>query len=186
MKSSSSSVVSLGIIIVCFGMYYLYLSPTIGEVKGLATKNEEYQKIIDTTKELALKRDEISKQYNNIPESDIEKLNKIIPAEFDSVLFANDINNIAQKHGIQVKGLRSSDSSQNSATSDAPPLPYKIYKVEMTLKGPYTNFIDFLENIESSLQLVDVTELGVKYLKGTDGSIDNSDYRLSINVYSLR
>src|SRR6185295_4215415 len=104
-----------------------YINPAVSDAKGLSNKNEEYSIILSKAQELAQKRDEVMTQYNNIPQADLDKLNKIIPTTFDSVLFANDLNNLAVQYGLSIKSIKASsaDPVGQDGVTDGSQSPFK-------------------------------------------------------------
>jgi len=178
------------IVVICIGMYFLYLSPWIKEIKSLALKKEEYNTVLAKTQELKDMRDAVLQDYNSISQEDIEKLNKVVPEKFDSVLFANDLNNMAVKYGLTIKSIKSnsitqSDREQVLATEET--IPYRAYSISVTLTGPYAEFIKFLGTLETNLRLIDVRSLGIRYVKDEKvPTNDKSDYSLEVDIYSLR
>src|SRR3989344_160437 len=90
-------------IAVCIGMYFIYINPTIAEVKALSLKKVEYNNALIGAGELKKKRDNVLIDYNNISADNIDRLNKIIPERFNSVSFINDMNSIASGYGLIIK-----------------------------------------------------------------------------------
>jgi hypothetical protein len=77
---------------VSIGMYFFYIDSAIPEVQALREKKSNYEEVLKKSVELGALRDKILKDYGNISETNAEKLNKLVPVEFNAVLFANDIN----------------------------------------------------------------------------------------------
>ena len=177
------------IIAICVGAYFLYISPALGEVDILKAKRMEYTNILEKANELKEERDKALAAYNNISEDDLARLNKIIPHQFDPVLFANDLNALASRYGMTIKNLKADTlKPETSETTDAPvesPL-YRTTTVSFKLTGQYEQFIKFLQDIESSLQLIDVTSLSIKPIGGEKSTEDFLDYSLEVNTYALQ
>ena len=169
-------------------MYFLYISPAITDVQDLSVKKDEYMNVLSKVQEIKAKRDALSTEYNSISSSDMEKLNKIIPEEFNSVQSANNINNIALKNGMFIKTFReSSASTSNQATgaNGSEVGKYKTNIISITLIGQYNQLVSFLKDIESSLELMDVVSLSL--VGGGSKPTDTQyNYTLEINTYSLR
>src|SRR5258708_4312003 len=97
------------LIVISLGMYFLYISPTVAEIKALNLKKAEYNTALVSASELKAKRDQVLIDYNNISSGDIDRLNKIIPEQFNSVLFANDLNTVASSYGLLVKDFKADE-----------------------------------------------------------------------------
>jgi Tfp pilus assembly protein PilO len=177
------------VIAVCIGMYYFYISPTLGEVRALSLKKSEFNNVLEKTKELKVKRDSLLNDYGSIPPEEIERLNKVIPETFNSVIFANDVNNLASKYSMTLKEFKTSepkievrDPSSIRDNND----PYKTTIVSMRISGTYENFISFLSDVETNLRLADVTNLGIQSGFSQKDKIQAMDFSLELNTYSLR
>lgn len=174
-------------------MYFMYISPLIGDINVKRQKLAEYTSILEKTKELKTERDTAMDAYNNISQDDVNKLNKIIPDKFDEVLFLNDMSNLASQNGITVRQFKvdtGSTDSQNGGGSDTANHLYRTITIDVRLTGQYGQFMKFLKDIENSLQLVDVMNLSIN---GSTGGVilqkpsdNNLQYTLVINTYSLK
>ncbi len=170
-------------------MYFFYISPSIVEVQTLGAKVTEYNNVLAKSKELANQRDTVLTAYNSISETDVERLNKVIPDTFDAVVFANDINSIASRYGVSLKDFKVNEPTAqvrdqiiNTQTNQL----YKTVAVTLTVVGPYDGFVSFLKNVESSLRLVDVGSLSVKSATGPRATNGSLEYSLEVYTYSLR
>ncbi len=179
----------VAIILVCVGMYYLYISPAAMEAKSLAKKEAELSNVLQQVKVLTIKRDEVATSYNSIPQADIDKLNKIIPSKFDAVAFANDVNTIAMQNGLGFQNYIT--SSPNQSNQDAgeviDALPYKTTEVSFKVIGKYQDFLKFLAIIEKDQRLMDVVGLKVEEYAKQDKNYNGlMQFDLKINTYSLK
>ncbi len=177
------------IIALCVGMYFLYISPMLGDIDERRGKLAEYRSALEQTKELKIQRDAAISAYNNIGETDIARLNKIIPEKFEGVLFVNDINAIASRNGIKMSEFKTNETqtpSRNTSTVETNGKSYKVVTVSLKLTGQYDQFIKFLKEIESSLQLIDVNTLSIASGKVQKATDNNLDYSVEINTYSLK
>ena len=179
------SYISILIIALSIGMYFLYIKPMSIEIRGLNAKKDEYQNVLDRVKEIKDKRDAILLEYNSISSEELERLNKIIPDEVDSALMSNDINFLATQNSLKLKEFKLSENNSDSREeiiTDTGSV-YKTRVLSMRLSGSYAGFQAFLRDLESSLRLVDISSLSIK----SDGvNNDSLDYSLEANTYSLR
>jgi Tfp pilus assembly protein PilO len=169
-------------------MYFLYIGPTWTEISALQAKLAEYKNISDKTIELTTKRDELIVAYNAIPAGDIAKLNKIVPETLDMVQFANDINNLALRYGLSADSFKLNPIDPNSRDGitavPGPPPPYKTSAIVISMKGSYEQFIRFLQDTETNLQLTDVTSLSVRSSDREKNA--PLQYTIEMNAYSLK
>jgi Tfp pilus assembly protein PilO len=175
-------------IALCVTIYFLYISPTLGDIDERRGKLAEYRNALEQTKELKIQRDAAITASNNISEADLNRLNKIIPGKFDGVLFVNDISAMAARNGVKMSNFKTSETAPATRNVDeiAEEKPFKVVSVSFKLTGQYDQFIKFLKELESSLQLIDVISLNITSGKVEKASDNNLDYDIEINTYSLK
>jgi Tfp pilus assembly protein PilO len=182
------------IIAICVGMYFMYISPLITDIEGLRAKKAEYVGVLEKAKDVKIKRDAALQAYNNIPEEDISKLDKIVPTKFDGVRMLNDLSVAVSRYGLTLMDFSTNQSgvaSRDSSASGTDPGQHNVVGVNVRIVGPYDQFIRFLKDVETNLQLVDVTGISI-----TAGSSSNNNqkvqdnnslqYVLEFNTYSLK
>lgn len=184
------SLMSIFIIAVCIGTYFVYIKPLSVEVKALNVKKAEYADVLSRVKEIKEKRDAILLDYDSISPDDIDRLNKIIPETVDPTTLANDISNLGSKYGISVKDFKVNEPSggqREGVVGDIGQV-YKTTSVSVALTGGYSQFLEFLSEVESGLSLFDIIKLNVKpgAQSGNQANQSNYTFTLEANVYSLR
>jgi Tfp pilus assembly protein PilO len=184
------SSISLIVIALCIGMYFLYMKPAISEVKTLIAQKAQYTNVLDKSQELSAKRDEIMTKYNSIPSDEIKKLDKIVPETFLPEVFLNDVNNLAASSGLKIKNIKTSSVNPNDRSGIIPEgdqSPYKTNVLTVTFSGGYGQFLKFLNDLESSLHLIDVSSASVK-VGAKDPKIitDIYDFEITLVAYSLK
>ncbi|MFZ2621102.1 MAG: hypothetical protein WAX85_01220 [Minisyncoccia bacterium] len=172
------------IIGVCIGMYYMYINPTLAEIKSLKSKKAEYDSVLAKSQDIREKRDLLLTEYANIPGGDLSRLNKLMPETFNAILFINDVNIMASRNAVQAKDFKVNEAEKVSQGDDNN-TTYKISKLAFSIEGRYNYLKRFLTELESSLQLVDVVNLSVKHT-GTKPTDDLYTYSLEVYTYSLK
>lgn len=160
------------------------------EIRVLRAKSSEYSNVLNKVKELAIKRDNINEERNNIPKADMERLGKVVPETFSAVSFANDINTRASRYGMSVRDFRENEAKTEVrdviGLNQSQDKPYKTIMVSFRVIGQYSQFIRFLNDLETSLRLVDVKGLTIKAVDTRTSGNNSLEYLLDINTYSLR
>ena len=181
------------ILVVCVSMYFVYIKPEMATISEKRAHYTEYKKVIDEVQEIKAKREQLSAQYNSISPTDIDKINKIIPEKFDPVVFANDLNALASEYGISITSIRTDYSVANDKITDDTQVgdnPYRIIVVGFHVRGEYGKFLSFLEELETSLRLMDVTKLDIRGGAAADpkqkSSVINLEYEVELKTYSLK
>ncbi|TSC70387.1 MAG: hypothetical protein CEO12_411 [Parcubacteria group bacterium Gr01-1014_46] len=180
-------ILSIAVIAVCIGVYFVYIRPMTVDIKLLNIKKAEYKNVLNRVKEINEKREAILSEYNSIPEADIDRLNKMVPETLNSVELLNNLSVIGAQHGIIIKEFRAVDtSSNNSDVVSNTGSPYKTNTITMRLTGQYNQFINYLWNVESGLSLIDVTNLIIRSSSEGGKGPALMDFTLEAKVYSLR
>ena len=182
------SIMPFIIIVVSLGAYFTYIKPTIGEVKSLSQDRTGYVNVLSKTRELKETREGVLTVYNSIADESIDRLNKIIPETFSPILFINDLTAQVASRGMTVKDFRTSElkaENRDALISQSKKDPYKTTVVNFSVSGPYSEFLKLLNDLESSLRLMDV--VGITVRSNSRSTSDNSlDYVLEVKTYSLR
>ena len=150
-----------------FGLFFVYINPTYGEISDLQTQVDSYDRALSNSKELQKVRDVLGDKYKALTASQLERLSKAMPDSVNNIRLILDVQNIAAKYGMIVKDVKY-DVLKESAPVGAPVTAaqaatqkkdYGIFDLELSLAGTYPNFVDFLKDLEKSLRLVDVASI---------------------------
>jgi Tfp pilus assembly protein PilO len=169
-------------------MYYFYIVPIAGKVKLLSQKKNDYNTVIQEAKDLTAKRDQILQDYNTISQEDMDRLNKALPDKFDPVTFVNDLKNMADQRKLSFGGFMTSDNRSDTRQEDPTAESTQAYRTTTaTFKvvGIYSDVVGFLNDIETSLRIIDVIgiDIGLLDSKKLDSLVEVS---LKVNTYSLK
>src|SRR3989344_894211 len=170
------------LIIVSIVLGYFYLKPKYSEVVGLRLERDGYDQVLDKSVELRQIRDELSAKIDSFPQSDLDRLERMMPGEVDVVQLVLDMNNMAVKHGIIMRDIKSSEISDTPARrgeAARPQTPYKVLALSFSFESLYNNLGPFLRELEQSLRIMDIASVSVKPSK-TQPSI-LQDYELTVH-----
>ena len=188
---------------------------TSQSIKELQSLEKGYTDALNKAREVELFRDGLRAKFNNLKPIDIEKLSKLLPDNIDSVRLIIDINNIAAKYGMSQifaitlsapgiisgatdKKNQSSSGSSNNASSDetdgaissigSDGRLYGSVKLGFSVSGTYENFLQFLNELEDSLRVVDIISLSFGASKSTaqSGVSQGQAYSMTIRTYYLK
>jgi hypothetical protein len=91
----------------------------------------------------------------------------MLPNNIDNIQLILEIDNIASGHGLQVENIAVEEQPENNANSANNAMrggatnPYDSANLSFTVRTSYTTFLNFLRDLERSLRLVDIANLGV-------------------------
>lgn len=183
------SILSIAVIAICVGMYFMYIKPMTVDIKLLTAKKDEYTQVLNRVKEIKEKREAVLAEYNSISAEEVDRLNKIIPEKVNSVALLNNLSAIGERYGVAIKDykLSEADASGRDVLGTGAPGSYKTTTMSMHLIGRYDQFLNYLEDIEYSLSLIDVVSLNIiPGAPSKTGEAGQMDFTLEANTYSLR
>lgn len=182
-----NSLMPIILIVVSLGLFYLHIDPRYLDAQKLSDQKSQYEEALVKAKDLQNVRDELLTKYNSLPQENLAKLERIVPDNLNTVKLVADIDSIAGKYGIPVRTVRvveeSVDTNQQVPVEFVPK-PYKTTTIGFKVTATYENLVPFLEDLEKSLQLIDVQSVVFQADNGLNNGIN--DYSVSINTYSLR
>lgn len=170
-------------IVVAGFLFYWYIDPTYTHIKELQKQQATLNQALDRALELQQVRDQLLSRYNTFSQSDLDRVNKLLPDHVDNVRLILDMDGIASRYGMRIKNVSIDDprkqQSQNAiGSSDA---AFESLALSFTVSGEYATFRQFLGDIERSLRLVDVE--GVSFTSAETGLYD---YAVTIRTYWLK
>lgn len=183
------SLLSIFVIAVCVGVYFVYVKPMTVDIKAYRAQKAEFVDLLNKVQQITEKRDALSQDYDSISTEEIDRLNKIVPETFNSVQMLNNLSVLVSKYGVSIKDFKVTPDNKN--TIDIAPdssSNYKTTNITMKFNGQYDQFIKVLNEIESSLVLIDI--IGLDITGGSAGGklsqSTSMDYTLEAKTYSLK
>lgn len=213
------------LIVASIWLFFGYTNPTYTEITAnperqnrsvaeLRTERAEYVQALETVKEIETVRESLLTRYNSLKPEDKEKILKLLPDHIDSVRLIIDINNIASQYGMSLSKISVSAPDDKAASkASAPTSPdqvapgapsvgpdsnlYGSVKLGFSVAGPYRSFLQFMDKLQSSLRLVDITSLSFSSAPGSSAATsadpsgkavtpDYYEYTVAIQTYYLR
>jgi len=185
------------LIVLAVGVYFTVTKGMIADAQAVKTVNDGYLSAIDSAKELIAARDKVRDEWNNLPQSDRARLLVMLPKSSDNIHLIVDLYQLATQHGFSLKDIKVDNVAPavqaqaqttvalgpNGQAAPAAPAPATLQtvKVSFGVSATYLQFIPFLQDIESSLRIMDVDHLSVKT---NDTGID--DWTVDLDTYWLQ
>lgn len=169
-------VVTTFLIAVSVAGAFLYVIPQYQDLGTDRQSRIEYVDSIEKVNIIQEKFEEAKKWRSTIRNNDLERLDIILPDEFNNVEFLLDLENMAVTNGINVGEV-------DIAKQSDPDAGYATYAISFSFDAPYSGGIEaFMQTLENSLTIFDVTELQMDVNDET-GLIT---YSLSFNTYAQK
>jgi hypothetical protein len=106
-------------------------------------------------------RDRLAVAYEALPQADIERVNKILPDNIDTVRLALDLDSMASRYGISIDSIEATVGGNENQGNIVLPSEDGIEKtlVSFSFIANYSNFIRLLSDVERNLRIMDIEEL---------------------------
>jgi Tfp pilus assembly protein PilO len=163
------------------GLFFGYLDPAYTEVQTLREEVAVLDEALERVREAQTLQERLLTDYNSFDAADIERLHKLLPLTVDNVRLVLGLDDIAALHGLRVQNIELDTAESGDVFVAAPEQPYQSIMVTFTVEATYTDFLAFIEDLESSLRLVDIHE--VLFEIAPTGS--TNVYQVSIETYWL-
>ncbi len=181
------------LIITSIGLFFGYIDPnykgtgatgdytTMGIIP-LRAELAKYQDIAKSSNSIVSERDNLVKKKNTISNDDQARLERLLPSNIDNIRLIIEISQIAANRGLVAKNISVSSNAKPATAAIGPnDSLYGTLTMNFTVNASYSNFLNFLSDLENNLRLVDITNI-------TFGSSDSGfyDFSVTLNTYWLK
>ena len=147
------------------GIFYFYIDPQYNKIQALQAEQTRYNEAVETARKLETLRNSLVDQYNGFSKADLRRLENFLPQSVDDVRLVLDVDSIAEEHQISISDISigTEEKDQNSRTRDISiedeTKPYNELALSFSFDATYSQFLSFIEDLESSLRVIDITEM---------------------------
>jgi Tfp pilus assembly protein PilO len=175
---------SILFILMAIATFFFYTEDKYAEIKQAKLDIVDYEEALRQSRDILDKREELLEKYKAFKKEDLDNLKKLLPDHIDNVQLILDLNNIAKKYGMTLKGIKvetgpDSAFEQGSTTNKS---SYGTIAVSFKVASDYPTFVSFLQDVERSLRIVDITDLTFT----TPEKTTNYDFGITIKTYWLK
>jgi len=178
------------IIILSLAGAFLYVWPGYQEINLLREEEAVLDDGLIKAKEAEDIRQELEGKLNAISSEQRHMLDRALPKAIDDIRLANDIQGIAANNNIDISNISievgeddGSEASSTGAEEDTPILRVAEVKestISFDVNATYDTFLDFMVDLQDSLQLFDFISVG--FTQNDEGL---NSYSISLRTYSL-
>lgn len=168
---------------IAVGIFFGFTDPAYTRVQDLRDEESQFNQALNRSKELQQVRDQLLSRYNTFSQDDLARLEKLLPDNVDNVRLVLDFDSIASRYGMRLRNiaLETPDSRAQRGQVGAGDRPYQSVTLSFSVTGGYDSFRSFLEDLEQSLRLVDVSAIA---FSATASGL--YDYSVSVTTYWLK
>ncbi|MCH7882939.1 type 4a pilus biogenesis protein PilO [Patescibacteria group bacterium] len=139
-----------------FAMIFFWARFLWQDIQILQQKKAAFVSVITRITELRKARNELLQTYNAISQTDVERIKKSLPDTISAGSLIVEMSNLARVNGLLLKSIDVLPDGEERGVIRG---PYESIDLSLRVSGPYRSFRSFLENLEKSLRLVDVTAI---------------------------
>lgn len=146
--------------------FFAFTSPFYKEISLKREQIASYNEALDNSKALEAERDKLTQKYNSINPDNLLKLQKLLPDNVDNIRLILEIEKIALPYGMVLKDVKYNTKKEETETQTAgiaqggvslQPKDYGILDLEFSTQGTYSNFVNFVKDLENNLRIVDIS-----------------------------
>ncbi|MEK7461487.1 MAG: type 4a pilus biogenesis protein PilO [Patescibacteria group bacterium] len=172
------------LLILSIGLFYTFTNGQYQEVKMLHALSSEYKNVLQNVAAIVELRDRLHAAYETLPVEEIERINKVLPDNIDTVRLAMDLDSMASRYSISLDSIKVEEEIAEGADLVVLPEQTKVYKkalVSLEFVSSYANFIRLLPDIEKSLRIMDIKSVS---FKANESGL--YEYKVAVETYWLK
>ena len=166
------------------GITVFFIAPRTSGISDLRVQERELNTALDNARRLDETRQELLDRFNAFDTQDLANLKKMLPGNIDNVKLIIELDALAAQYGLPLQNISVEDDAPDEdvqvieqGSSDVGTVQLKF-----SVRGPYTQFVNFLESLEHGLRIIDIRGLT---FQATEQS-DIYQYNLVIETYWLK
>jgi len=188
---------------IAFAGFFTFTNPLFKDVSSFRKDLVSYNEALTNSKALEAERDKLTQKYNTIDPENLVKLQKFLPDNVDNIRLILEIEKIAAPYGMTLKDVRYDTTNkkditnnngtvaQTTTTTETSQKTYGAWELEFSTQGTYTNFTNFLKDLENNLRIVDVSSIqfsseGGAGLKTSPTSSEIYKFNFKVKTYWLK
>jgi len=183
--------VSIILILGAVGIFFGYVNPTYtGNIKVLNSEMKDLDVALATAKKFKEEQARLVGEREKINAGDLDRIKKLLPDNVDNVQLILDVDGIASESGVRISDIgidesQKSGSDGGGATGQGVLIQeekaYESLLLSFTATATYTQFKNFLRDIEQSLRTLDVVEISF-----SESETGVYEFDVRVRVYWLK
>lgn len=168
-------------VVVAIGLFFGYVDATYTKVQELRNEEARFAEALDRSRELQQVKDRLLSKYNAFPTSELERLERLLPDNVDNVRLVLDIDDIASQYNMQIRNVSIGTVNDSGGAVIGPDTkPYRSLILTFSTRATYEDFLWFMQDLESSLRLVDIVNISFSESIG-----EVYDFQVGVQTYWL-
>jgi len=170
------------LIIVSVVLFFMQINPIYTDLKLLRVQAKEYDEALKIATELEQLRTELAKTVESFSDEDMARLDHFLPRRLDTVRIILDVDAIAKTNSIILENLDVDDSNATPPAQGNVPGYIGLNSVGLgfNFTSTYPQAIRFIQELEKSLRLLEVSSLSVAPVANSSGVYE---FDMAINTF---
>ena len=175
------------LIIASIGLFVMYINPTYAQIGGLNAQLQQYDVALNQSAQIRQVRGTLLARRNTFSTSDVDRIERLLPDNIDNIRLIIDINDIAARYHLQLANVAVSSQAASSAGSvGGGGGPLGTVNLSFTVGATYDNFVAFLQDLQRSLRLIDITHIKFNTADTDPSARGALKYDIQLQTYWLR
>jgi len=144
----------------------MFTDPLYKKISLEKNKIISYNEALNNSKALEAERDILTQKYNSFDKENLSRLKKLLPDSVDNIRLILEIEKVALPYGMVLKDVKydatKKENTRQRTTQEknnSPEKDYGVWNLEFSTQGTYSNFINFIKDLENNLRIVDVDSI---------------------------
>jgi len=185
-------IISIAVLLAIAGaVFFLYTKPAYDEIQGTSGQVDRFNQALERARELQDLKRSLLARFNTFTPDQLNRLSKLLPDHVDNVRLVLDLDNLALQNNMTVQNVtfntRKRDEENQSVigslTSASTPVDSLI--LEFSISGTYDDFVRFMDDLESSLRIVDLVGLNLQR-SSVGGDAQLYAFTVAVRTYWLK
>lgn len=191
----ATPIILIGIAIAGF---FMFTKPLYKDISDLRTQVASYNEALNNSQSLEAERDKLTQKYNTIDKDNLTKLEKMLPDSVNNIRLILEIEKLSLQYGMALKDIKYDTKSQTTTgTATATAIQnnknnlalqdnknYGTWDLGFSTQGSYSDFLNFVKDLEKNLRIVDIYSIEFSSNTGTGLATTQPSnvYKYSFNI----
>ncbi|VAW33188.1 hypothetical protein MNBD_CPR01-523 [hydrothermal vent metagenome] len=178
-------------IFISLGLYFGYVQPAYNNtVVSLKHQIANGNTALLAAKQYTKREASLEAERQQIPSAELKSASMALPKSTNTVQLVFDLSSLASRSGFLITNFNVSIPTQyksgNVKSTVSGGNPYRIVDINISGAGSYRAFRQFLNSVEHSLRIIDVTQLSVRNSNSKGAQIKGVySYQATLQTYWL-
>lgn len=172
-------------------VFMLFTNDIYSDIQDKKAEQASYEEASVNSRSLEEERDKLTTKYSGISVENLDRIKKFLPDSVDNIRLILELEQIALPYNMVLKDVQYSvapvetegEATITSGQGTAGNNKYGAWDLGFSVTGTYTNFLNFMRDLEKNLRIVDISSIQFSSTSATIGGAATSEvYRYTFNI----